>query len=89
MRQYVAIRAIHGGVPTEVLDAGRSLADYGINAVFLGSGSITEERIRLSRAQSVGVFAEFNTMHEATSLDAHPDASPVESDGLRAPAPLR
>jgi hypothetical protein len=86
-RPHLAVRAIYGGVPTEILDAGRSLSDYGINAVFLGSGSITDERIRLLRSNGAGVYAEFNTMHEASYLDRRPDAAPVGSDGLRAPAP--
>jgi hypothetical protein len=80
-RAHVVIRAVYGGMPTV------DLKDYGINSVFLGSGSITEERIRALRKQDAKVFAEFNTMHEAGYLKNHPEAAPVGTDGKFSPPP--
>jgi hypothetical protein len=45
----IAVRGIYGGVPTQILDCGQSLADLGINAVGIGSGALTRERIELLR----------------------------------------
>ena len=86
-RPHVAIRGIYGGVPQEVLDAGRTLQDIGVNAIWLGSGSFTDERMALLRAQGVRVFAEFNTLHVASYLKDHPDAAPVGADGQVSPPP--
>lgn len=86
-RPSVAIRGIYGGVPQEILDSGRSLEAFGVNAVWLGSGSLTPERISLLRSQGVRVFAEFNTLHVASYLKDHPDAAPVGSDGVVSPPP--
>jgi hypothetical protein len=63
------------------------LDDYGINAIWLGSGAVTNERLALLRGAGVKVFAEFNTMHEAGYLRDHPDAAPVGADGEVSPPP--
>lgn len=88
-RPAIAIRGIYGGVPTQIFDRGRTLADFGVNALWIGSGSVTRELLEGLKARSPGlkVFAEFNTMHEAGYLDAHPDARPVGPDGRVAPPP--
>ena len=83
----VKIRGIYGGVPTQILDRGQTLADYGVNAVWFGSGGLRKEVIDLLRKQNAQVFAEFNTMHEAGYLKEHPDAAPVGSDGHPSPPP--
>ena len=81
------IRGIYGGVPQEILDAGTPLRDYGVDAVWLGSGSVTSERLALLRAERVHVYAEFNTLHVADYLKDHPDAAPIGSDGRVSPPP--
>jgi hypothetical protein len=86
-RPHVTMRGIYGGVPQEVLDSGRSLLDFGVNAVWLGSGSFTPERMAVLRAQGVSVFAEFNTLHVAEYLKEHPDAAPIGADGRVSPPP--
>jgi hypothetical protein len=86
-RAHVQIRGIYGGVPTQWFEHGKTLDDYGVNAIFLGSGSITEERVALLRRQGARLFAEFNTMHEAGYLKEHPDAAPVGVDGRVCPPP--
>lgn len=88
-RPAIAIRGIYGGIPTQIFDRGRSLADFGVNAIWIGSGSVTRELVDGLKARSPGlkVFAEFNTMHETGYLEAHPDARPIGPDGRVAPPP--
>jgi hypothetical protein len=86
-RPHVTMRGIYGGVPIQLLDKGARLADYGVNAIWMGSGGITKERIDLVRAQGARIFAEFNTMHDAAFLKAHPEAAPIGTDGKVCPPP--
>ena len=76
-------------MPTQIFDRGRTLADYGVNAIWIGSGSVSRELVEGLKAKSPGlkVFAEFNTMHEAGYLRDHPDARPVGADGRVSPPP--
>jgi len=86
-RPHIAVRALYGGVPVQIFERGRSLDDYGINAVWLGSGAVTEERFALLKKRGARVFAEFNTLHEADYLKQHPDAAPIGTDGKASPPP--
>lgn len=86
IRPFIEIRGIYGGVPEELIDQA-SLAEYGVNAVFMGSASINQERVGLLRSQGAKVFAEFNTMHVAQYLEDHPDAAPIGVDGEVCPPP--
>jgi hypothetical protein len=81
------LRGIYGGIPQEILDAGTRLRDFGVDAVWLGAGSFTPERLARLRAEKVRVFAEFNTLHVASYLKEHRDAAPVGTDGKVSPAP--
>ena len=85
-RPHIKIRGIYGGVP-ESLMKGKGLRDAGVNAVWLGERAINTDRVKRLKAQGCKVFAEFNTLHRADYLKAHPDAAPVGRDGKRAPAP--
>ena len=76
----IQMRGIYGGVPTQLLERG-SLRDYGVNAIFMGSSGVNGERVQLLKEQGTRVFAEFNTMHEASYVKEHPDAAPVGTDG--------
>jgi hypothetical protein len=87
VRPPIAIRGIYGGVPTQIVERGRSLADVGVNAVWVGSGSLTRDRVEWLKRQGAQVFAEFNTMHDAAYLKEHPDAAPVGADGRICPPP--
>ena len=85
----IAIRGIYGGVPTQIFDRNKAPADYGVNAIWIGSGSVTREQVNDLKRRSPGlkVFAEFNTMHDSGYLKDHPDARPVGPDGRVAPPP--
>ena len=84
-RPWSEIRGVYGGEPQ--LPAGKTLADYGINAVWVGSGSVTVEQTKRLHDQGVKLFAEFNTMHESSYLKGHPEAAPVGVDGKICPPP--
>jgi hypothetical protein len=86
-RPSVEVRGVYGGVPTQIVDRGRSLSDYGINAVWIGSGGLTREGIALLKRQGAKVLAEFNSMHDSGYLKDHPDAAPVGADGRPCPPP--
>ncbi|MHC4877138.1 MAG: glycoside hydrolase family 10 protein [Planctomycetota bacterium] len=85
-RPHIAIRGLYGGVPAELLERG-TLKEAGINAVWMGSGSVTQERVDLLKREGAKVFVEFNTMHVASFLKEHPDAAPIGSDGKVSPPP--
>jgi hypothetical protein len=86
-RPWVEMRGLYGGVPTEIFDSGKTLSDYGINAVFIGSAGVNAEAVKRIRLQGARLFAEFNTMHVAEFLKEHPDAAPVGADGRISPPP--
>jgi hypothetical protein len=84
---HIKIRGIYGGVPVELLEDGKTLKGFGVNAIFMGSGAINTERMALLKKHGAKVFAEFNTMHVAGYLKDHPDAAPVGVDGKVCPPP--
>jgi hypothetical protein len=86
-RPHIAIRGVYGGVPRSLLEGGQTLADHGINAVWIGSTSLNREDVALVKSQGARVFAEFNSMHHAAFLKDHPDAAPVGPDGAVSPPP--
>jgi hypothetical protein len=81
------IRAVYGGFPVELLKDGKQLKDFGINAVFVGSGGVTADLVAKARQQDAKLFAEFNTLHAAGYLKQHPEAAPVGADGKVCPPP--
>lgn len=82
----VTIRAIYGGMPGEQ-KPNAQLSDYGVNAVFLHSDSITKDRVLWVKQQGAKIFAEFNTLHVANYVEDHPNAAPVGIDGEVSPPP--
>jgi hypothetical protein len=86
-RPHLQIRGIYGGVPRELVQTYGSLGAAGINAVFLGSGAFNDEILSWLREQGVRVYAEFNSLHEAHYVKAHPDAAPIGPDGKVSPPP--
>src|SRR4029079_11623104 len=86
-RPWVPIRGIYGGYPSQLLERGERPADYGVNAIWVGSGSLNQEQIDRYRKLGLKVFAEFNSMHAAQYLKQHPDAAPIGPDGQPSPPP--
>ncbi len=77
----MTIRGIYGGFPGAILQRGKTPADFGINAIWVGSGELRGEEIDRYRQMGLKVFAEFNSMHSAAYLKEHPDAAPIGADG--------
>jgi hypothetical protein len=86
-RAHLTTRGTYGVMPTEIFEAGRTLADYGINTVFLNAGLVNAERVAKLRSEGVRIYAEYNTMHYADYLKTHPDAAPIGTDGKVSPPP--
>ena len=86
-RPWVKIRGIYGGFPTAIFDRGQKPADYGINAIWVGSGGLRQDEIDRCHKLGLKVYAEFNSMHFASYLTEHPDAAPIGADGLPSPPP--
>jgi len=86
-RPWLEMRGIYGGMPAELMQGGRTLKSSRVNAVFVGSGSLTPERVQRLREAGARVFAEFNSMHHAEYLESNPDAAPVGIDGKVSPPP--
>ena len=45
-RPLIEIRGVYGGVPQQIFDRGETLDDYGINAIWIGSGSVSTRACR-------------------------------------------
>ena len=86
-RPWITIRGIYGGYPSQILDRAEKPADYGLNAIWVGSGSLSAEQIERYHKLGLKVFAEFNSMHHSQYLKDHPDAAPIGPDGKPSPPP--
>jgi hypothetical protein len=78
----IEIRGIYGH-PQPFWDKGMNLADLGINAVFVHSGSISEEMIERAQSEGSRVFAEFATLNGKGYVDKHPEAWAIDKSGKR------
>jgi hypothetical protein len=72
--------------PTPFWETGARLDQYGINAVFVHSGSITVDLVARARAEGAGVYAEFATLNGKGYVEWHPEAWPINEQGEKAPA---
>ncbi len=86
-RPWITIRGIYGGYPTAIFERGQTPADYGINAIWVGSGGLKREEVARCHELGLKVFAEFNSMHHAGYLKEHPEAAPLGPDGKVSPPP--
>ncbi len=78
---------VYGGFLTQIQERGQKPADYGINAIWVGSGGLKADLIARHKDLGLKVYAEFNSMHLASFLREHPDAAPIGRDGRPCPAP--
>ncbi len=86
-RPWIKVRGLYGGFPDQLLENGHTPADFRVNAIWVGSGSLNAQRIERYHQLGVKVFAEFNSMHAAEYLKEHPDAAPIGPDGQPSPPP--
>jgi hypothetical protein len=69
------------------LEGGETPADYGVNAIWVGSGGLNRQSIERYRKLGLKIFAEFNSMHASGYLQEHLDAAPIGPDGKPSPPP--
>jgi len=74
------IRGVYGN-PKPFWDKELNLNELGVNAVFIHSGSITQEIITRARAEGLMVFAEFATLNGKNYVDEHPEAWAINEKG--------
>src|SRR5262245_1311331 len=91
----IQIRGAYGS-PEMFWEKGNRLNDYGINAVFVHSGSIDEALVRRAREEGAKIFAEFATFNgdgwltrrdgqQEHRVEEHADAWPIDSSGQPSP----
>src|SRR5262245_10333411 len=55
-KPWIEIRGIYGGFPNQILDRGETLIDYGVNAIWVGSGGLNAVQIERYHKLGVKVF---------------------------------
>lgn len=78
----VEIRGTYGGV-NSFWEKGYNLADFGINAVFVGSYGIDSALVARAGREGAKVFAEFAVLNGEHYVEKHPEAWPVDAEGRR------
>ena len=84
------------GSPKTFWEKGKRLNDYGINALFVHSGSIDDALVRRARDEGAKVFAEFATFNgegwltrregeQEHRIEEHADAWPIDASGQPSP----
>jgi hypothetical protein len=79
------VKGVYGN-PGTLLKAGYSFDSLGMNAVFVRSGSLNREFYDNTKKQGVKVFVEFATLNGKEYLTEHPDAWPIDENGLQSPS---
>ena len=78
----VEIRGTYGGV-NSFWEKGHSLADFGVNAIFVGSYSIDSTLVARAKQEGAKVFTEFAVLNGERYVEEHPEAWPVDRSGRR------
>ncbi len=81
----VEIRGVYGN-PKPLWDKSLALDELGVNAIFVHSGSITEEMVQQARSEGARVFAEFATLNGKKYVETHPEAWAINEQGERVEA---
>jgi Tol biopolymer transport system component len=82
--EHLPVRGIYSH-PKAFWDKGGRLDEYGINSVFVHSGSITKELIERARTEGARVYAEFATLNGKGYVEKHPAAWPIDASGEKSP----
>jgi len=76
----IEIRGIYGN-PKPFWEKQMKLNQLGVNAVFVHSGSISQDMISQARLEGLSVFAEFPTLNGKDYVDEHPEAWAINEKG--------
>jgi len=69
------------GSPQEIWDRGETLADWHINAVFVGHGALSPEFIERCHREGAKVYGEFGVFVGREIAEKHPELWPIGADG--------
>jgi hypothetical protein len=83
--EVATIKGIYGN-PKPFWDKELVLNELGVNAVFIHSGSITQDIMDRARAEGLLVFAEFATLNGKNYVDKHPEAWAINEKGEKVEA---
>jgi len=81
----VEVRGIYGH-PQPFWEKGIQLPELGINAIFVHSGSITQEMMERARTEGLSVYAEFATLNGKNYVEEHPEAWAINNHGEKVEA---
>jgi len=76
----IEIKGLYGH-PQPLWDMGHNLAELGVNAVFVHSGSISHEMLKRAREERLNVYAEFATLNGKNYVEEHPEAWAINEKG--------
>lgn len=80
----IEVRGMYSN-PKPFWDLGARLDDYGVNALFVHGGSITDAMVARAGSEGARVFAEFPTLNGRGYVDKHPEAWPIDLQGRQSP----
>ena len=80
----IAIRGTYAD-PKPFWKKGVRLDDYGINAIFVGSYSLSPDLMARAKAEGAAVYMEFPTLNGKGYVEKHPEAWPIDEKGKPAP----
>ena len=83
--EVAEIRGIYGS-PKPFWDKELNLGSLGVNAIFIHSGSISQDIMGKARSEGLKVFAEFATLNGKNYVDKHPEAWAINEKGERVQA---
>jgi len=84
-RKIIETRGMYSH-PKPFWDTGARLGEFGVNALFVHSGSITSEMLARATSEDARVYAEFSTLNGKGYVEKYPEAWPVNQHGEKAPA---
>lgn len=79
-QQEIEIRGIYGH-PQPLWDKGLHLETLGLNAIFVHSGSISEQMMAQARAEGMKIYSEFATLNGKGYVENHPEAWAINEKG--------
>jgi len=76
----IEIKGIYGH-PQPLWEKGYNLAEVGVNAIFVHSGSVTPEMMQRARDEGMKIYAEFATLNGKDYVEEHPEAWAINEKG--------
>lgn len=81
----IEITGVYGD-PAPFWEKGHKLEELGVNSIFVHSGSITHDMMRMAKAAKLKVFAEFATLNGKNYVESYPEAWAINEKGEKVKA---